>query len=299
MTGSGIMTVAELNLFNVDPYLPLVGKAVRPRLRPLGGAPRVIAFGISDEHGPAGVVVADMAAADSAEIVWLYVVQRLRGRGAGTSLLQAIERRALESGKKCAILMYFPDEETGGLEDFLSASGWTILTSRLTIFCINARIKQAPWFDRWTIPKVFEVFPWIERTDRDRDSLPGIISKIPEILRPSRYEHSFDPNTSIGLRRNGRIMGWLLTRQAGPKTLFYNAMFVHEELQGTGLAFAMVAEAVRREIEVYGPDSVGVIAASQGNPAMMRLINGRLAPYIVWKREAAGAERQLRSCGGR
>jgi len=67
----------------------------------------------------------------------------------------------------------------------------------------------------------------------------------------------------------------LLAEAEAEQALSDSALFVWPELRRTGLAFAMVSETTRRQIETYGADSVGVVVATADNTAMMRVVLAR------------------------
>jgi GNAT superfamily N-acetyltransferase len=284
--------LARLNLFTLHSVSPVLGANLRAGLE--DDPESRLAIGAWDDDGPAGAAVLELAAGDAADVVWLYVRAAKRGLEIGSRLMRALEPAATEHGRKRLRIVYPVREQEDVWNRMLQTLGWTLLPQRARRIRVSASaIAHAPWFERWRQSSSLEVVLWTELAVDERERLQAATEGLAPTLRPALLAAGCDRATSVVLRRDGEVLGWLFTHYIDPKALSYTALFVWPERRRTGLAFAMVSEATRRQIETYGPDSIGVVVATADNTAMMRVAERGLAPYVVHASPIRIAEKSL------
>ena len=102
----------------------------------------------------------------------------------------------------------------------------------------------------------------------------------PDILWPFQYEHDLEHCNSLGLRRKGEVVGWIITNRIATKAVRYTSAFIREEYRRPGRTFVLISEAVRRQAEALGYDSIGTFGVRMEQVAMVRLIERKLAPWL-------------------
>jgi len=285
--------VTPLHAWNVDRYAAMVAASLRHWLSQLGSDGPVLAFGCSDEDTPAGVVLVVENPPD-VDINWVYVLPSKRQRGFGDALLEAVEQWARARHRR-ALLMTRPIEPaSAALQTLLERRGWSIDGARLLVATLSASsMARSRWCERWT-RKPVDIFAWSDLTAAERHSLEESLPP-DDPLSPFRHELGSHAQTSLAMRRNGEVVGWLLTHPAGPKTVQYSLLGVRPDLRGHGGGFALAAACARQQILLDGEDALGVLAASTSNVAMMKLLahGGGLHPHVATLRQASVASKLL------
>lgn len=70
---------------------------------------------------------------------------------------------------------------------------------------------QMPWVEKFSLPKPYEIFPWDELSDQDKQY---IVNRKKETdwysdeVSPLFNIPEFEKINSIGLRLHGRVVGW-------------------------------------------------------------------------------------------
>lgn len=259
-------SVQPLNVFTLDHFRGLFPESM---------ANSALMFGASDEEGPTGIALGNISGT-LLDAAWIYVERSKRRRGIGRALLGALEEEARARGAKEAALVYAV-RESEPLLHLLASEGWRSGLAPAVRSKISTRIREAPWFQRAARTKGAEIIPWSTVTDAERARLEGV----PALFEPAFAERGADPHTSFALRKNGALAGWLFTHLLDPKTLSYTLLFVREDLRGSGIAFAMVACAVEKMVELYGADSVGSVFVMRANMEMSKVIDGALSRFVV------------------
>jgi hypothetical protein len=100
-------------------------------------------------------------------------------------------------------------------------------------------------------------------------------------VTPFLEEDRIDPRTSVGLRENGRLVGWLVGHRLGEGLVRYTCLFVHASVSVKGLGFRMLTESTRRQAQAdaHLEQAQAVWAVVAGNP-MADFVRRRLAPHL-------------------
>lgn len=132
----------------------------------------------------------------------------------------------------------------------------------------------------------FDASPWTGLTPTDREEIAALVAaELPEsdrIFNPLPRENRLDalPELSLVLRREGRVVGWLLgSRGALPGMVHYGHGYVLPDLQKRGWLIAGVQEVCARQVELLGPDTVAIFETSPRNDGMRRFMERQLDRY--------------------
>jgi hypothetical protein len=67
---------------------------------------------------------------------------------------------------------------------------------------------------------------------------------VPFNLSPFRLSHQFEPLNSLGIRKGGKVVGWLINHRIDSFTIQYSSIFVKAELQSQGLVLPLIWKAM-------------------------------------------------------
>ncbi len=253
-------------------------------------APAAPSFGIGYElfGQPVGLA---LASRDEGGVAWLlsvFILEEFRHKGIGTSLLARLEEEAARRG--CTRLKTIYPAGKPALERLFEKQGWATPIPRYLVCRSRGkdveRMRQADWMNNYPLPADFQVFPWAEATAEELARLPETLaadSTFTEDLSPFLGRTDFEPLNSLGLRYQGEIAGWMLTRRLTTGLVLYDRLFVRSIFQRTGRAVTLLAESIKRQClhEDHLPDIGGVWMTRADNWPMVRFIKRRMAPYLT------------------
>jgi GNAT superfamily N-acetyltransferase len=285
-----------LNPLTAIPYQAFTFPAFRSQLQRLG--PLSIAIGAIKEGCPVGLVLAERSA-DSrrAEVLSLFVTPSARRCGVGTALLTQLEQTLAECGCTEVQMVFMTGKPAiAALEQLLETHHWTAPQTRM-IVCKSTidRITQAPWMAQHHLPASFTVFPWHELTAADREALhqeQQTATWIPPDLAPlAQEQENLEPLTSLGVRYQGSVVGWLLTHRLNAETIRYTCSFIRTDLQRRGRIIPLYVEAIRRQAIAGIPHGIWTVPLR--HTAMFNFVQNRMAPYMTSIEATKGATKQL------
>jgi uncharacterized protein (TIGR03032 family) len=235
----------------------------------------------------------------AADVLSLVVAPEERGRGLGARLLGELERACAARGVRALGAGYRSSWKAAAIVGrMLRRAGWSEPTIKRRIAKADIGILSAPWLRRWldtARPRAGEeVFAWRDLSAAERAEIVArqrTESWFPAALAPFQIEHRIEETTSVGLRRRGRVAGWLITHRTAADTIQYTSLFVEPALQKLGHAVPLIAEAVRRHLAAEIP--YGIFMVDVENTAMMRFVERRLAPFLASTTDLLWSERWL------
>ena len=232
---------------------------------------------------PAGLGLARLAGKD-AEILSVFAARDFRHEGIGTALLTELEENLRARGAARARLSYNTASPCASyLERILDKLDWAKPAPSMLLAQAGDEIMQAPWFGARRFPSGFEIFPWSALTEGERTAMEESQAAspwAPDNLWPFQYEHDLEPSNSLGLRRKGEVVGWIITNRIAEKTVRYTSAFIREEYRRPGRTFILISEAVRRQAQTLGNDSLGTFGVWMEQGAMVRLMERKLVPWL-------------------
>ncbi|MBR8827123.1 MAG: TIGR03032 family protein [Gomphosphaeria aponina SAG 52.96 = DSM 107014] len=207
------------------------------------------------------------------EVLSFFVKPEYRNQGIGINLLQHLQKSLATEIK---IAYKVTDITTTALEPILRRLGWekpktTFLLAKTT----TEKIAQAPWLDQYPLPEKFTIFPWVEITPTELEELKQL--NYPPSLSPLTQDSRLEPLNSLGLRYDGKVIGWCLTHRVDQQTIRYSTMYVEPPFQKMGRGIALIAAALKLQINSNIPYYKYAVAAD--NQPMLRFTQKHLAPY--------------------
>jgi hypothetical protein len=108
-------------------------------------------------------------------------------------------------------------------------------------------------------------------------------------LEPWRADERFDEVSSVGLRQDGQIVGWVINHRAGPDMVTFTTSFVRHDLARRGVTFPLFVASLER-LQGTGVTCTFVTAGLYAH--MNRFVLRRCAPFATFCGETRGVSKQ-------
>ena len=228
----------------------------------------------------------------------LEISSGYRNSGIGSELIRLFENSAAECDKMIFTVIENEQSHEAALK-VLRKNDWG--APRITKFSYRSTIKKFFESSQWAarIPRYRYqqyFFSWSELTAEELKQLeenegPGSWRDNPFPSPPTAFGERFEPNTSLGVRRNGEVIGWCITGMYGPDTLLYGSFFLRKQYRKTGIAVSMFLESLRRQQEVGISQIVGFV--DKDNIEVTQLHERHFPPHILSKNAVFTVEKIL------
>ncbi|WP_279481393.1 GNAT family N-acetyltransferase [Aureimonas sp. SK2] len=255
--------------------------------------PYRIAVGITDGTLPIGLALGECDEHGNARLLSLCVAETHRRRGHGLSLLDAWQREAARRGARRLVFSFMSDATGhGALGTILQRAGWSA-PEPLILRVLGRAGVMADIVGRWPAvrdrlspPSGFQFSP-VEPDAADRRAIANLLADpaIGSMRGPLAYSGRLVPETSILLRREGAVVGWVVALPAPRKfvrgrmpAVEYAEFFLEPSLWRSGLGIGAFHHCYRRQAEVFGHASPAYFQTHTGRPAMLALCHRRFAP---------------------
>lgn len=237
---------------------------------------------------PAGLVLAEaMGGGQTGIIHSLFVAPRFRNLGFGKELLLFAEEKLREKGcTKFEICFIDDGNSTLAIKSILSKCGWGEPELMREINKIDMfSLSKENWPHRYHLPAAYTIIPWPDVLPEKLEELKALEHKwYPGYASPFK-DQPVSPHfsTSFWLCRQEEIVGWVMTRLTAPDTLYYDILFVREDLQKTGRGVQLLAEALKAQFREQIPFATHIVmhAAGFSNQPLIRFSERRLKPFAV------------------
>ncbi len=273
------------------PVLPLFGRAA-----PGSIASRFVAWRASDGDRPVGLVVGQRSEdGASVELVSLFVAADMRGQGVATALLAALETGVAARGVQRITGTYMTSKPSiAALERVFVKRGFAPPVQRkVAVRFTPEEPAAAPWYQKAKLPEGSEIFPWIERRPDEEAALKASQAAspwIPEALEPWRCDQQFHVPSSVGLRKDGQIVGWVINHQMTPTLVAFTVSYMRPDLARRGAIFSLYVESLER---LQGTGMTCTYVTDASFESMARFTLRRVAPYVGFCGETRGVTKEL------
>jgi GNAT superfamily N-acetyltransferase len=243
----------------------------------------------------ATVALADFTHDPSSDLIRLksiVVDAARRGRGIGQSLLERVEAEARALGARKIEAAFDARTEFGPrMRAIFAKKQWREPHPSLVMCRADDRVLEADWMNL-RLPDACEIFRWTEISASDLGEIEARRAEFawPEDLAPLRPD-AVETINSVGLRKAGRVVGWMLTKRASADTICYERLFVHPRHRARATGIALIAAAIRRSSEAG--IRLGSLNVRGDNAPMLAIVERRLAPYLASLSELVWVEKRL------
>lgn len=289
--------IATLNRLTAPLFAPMTFPAYRRRALLAGEPGGPVACGATEDGRPIGLALLEHVVGLGPMLRSLFVQPEQRGRGIGSALLAAAEAAALANEWDELRTVY----TAGGagidaFERVLARSGWDPPARRTWVMRATpvglteafARVRLRP------LDPATEIFPWRDLSDAEARELVRRQRETgwPNIeVFPFHYGPHFEPETSVGVRHGGEVVGWVVNHRVDATTLRFTCSYLREERQGTARLVVAYRHVVSAMPAAGFREVVWTVPVEF--PRMVHFAEKRIGPFLTSKRETRGSRKQL------
>jgi GNAT superfamily N-acetyltransferase len=247
---------------------------------------------------PVGLALAQRAPAipPTAEVLSLFVVPAFRGAGIATRLLACLEDALSRLGVSELSGTYMTGPPTlAALERVLAKRGFDPpMSRRLIIKFTPEQSRQCLWFQRARMPDGASIFKWAELTREELARLKQSQKErrwIHPKLEPWRWDRNFDPVSSVGMRKDGEVVGWVISHRMSPGVLAFTTAFMRTDLARRGASFPLYVATLE---SLMGSGVICLLMTDPNEfPSMARFVLRRCSPLAPFTGETRGVSKRL------
>jgi GNAT superfamily N-acetyltransferase len=277
-------------------FRPLLSILGTPSRDAQGNAPMACRAIVDGE--PAGLVLGHITPTtpDAIELLSIFVAPAHRGQGLATRLVECLEGHALARGVSQMTGSYMTGKPSiPALERVFAKRSFDPPKLRMIVLKFTPEeARECDWYKRARLPQRATIFPWSEVTPDEREWLKRSQAErqwIHPELEPWRCDQTFD-DSSVGMRRDGEIVGWVINHRAAPDLVTFTTSFMRADLARRGAIFPLYVASIERLM------GTGVICSFVTNAefdGMVKFALRRGAPFIHYAGETRGVAKQLRA----
>lgn len=276
-----MIAVVPLDATNGEWFAPVI---LAPARRTLARAERAFGFGVARDDAARGAAVATVST-DGARVALLSLVVAPgeRRQGVAGALLDAVIGGAKDRGARELVVRYGPGGKPSApaMLALLARRGFEAPRPFSDVHrATRDEIACLPWLERARLGPSFEPFPWGELSEGERRRLEQVrwYSSGEDPFAGS-MTHDPDPVLSLGLRRGGEVVAWLLASRVLGDAVLWHSLAVRRDLRGSGVGLALAGEAARRALAV--PELARwELAIDATNEAMLEFAARHLTPRL-------------------
>ncbi len=257
---------------------------LRPALLEDRGKPLVIAGVVADDE-PVGLAFGMGGSEQWFELVSIYVAPFFRNQGIGTRLLETIEQGFAKDGYRRGAHFLTIWEDDHSLVLFLVRRRWSRPALRQIVCKTNLDLAyQTPWLVRARLPAGYRIISWHEVTADQRAAMARRNARenpwFPADVDPFHFEPDCHRETSVGLLKGDRVVGWVITHVLDRTTLRWTCSYVSDDLQGAGRILPLWWEVAQRQRARTDMERF-IWTVPVTLPRMVRFARRRMRPWLL------------------
>lgn len=197
---------------------------------------------------------------------------------ASKSLLEEMERELAKQEIRM-LTATFPSNSP--IYQFLQSCQWEGPRIVMISSFFISHLFAPSWHLRaYRLPKGFAYFPWQQLTKEDKQIIQALWEKgdLSLDIYPFYEETTYQPN-SLGLRYEGKIVGWSLAESNTPQSLWYSKLYIDPAWRTSGIAIQLLSASIQRHDHVRFPNVYFRLNLVQSSLRWLRFVKKRLIPY--------------------
>ena len=236
-----------------------------------------------------GAIILETHPNGVAKIVSWYVLPPFRNLGIGKELLSRSEKLLRKNKFNSIHGEYRSDwKSISAFEHILQTRKWE--EPKIKVYLCKSSmdvILKAPWMNKLSLPKGMELFLWKNITQEEKNEIlhkKQTQNWYPEHLSPFQHENRMDLATSIGLKFQGKIVGWMITHRLKADTAEFTAAFIDQDLAGGGLRKqSLFLPVLAKSLHYLREDGAkyGIWQMQVDNPSIHKFVDKFLKPYLI------------------
>ncbi len=232
----------------------------------------------------------------SAELLSVLVDPEGRGQGIATALLEQVEHLAHARGASELTAVYMTGKPSiPVMERIFWKRGFQAPQARMvTLRFTPEEALETPWFKRVKLGDEFSVFPWKDLGKDERQALVESNATSPWVrpgLEAWRHDRSFDPVSSLGLRRHGQIVGWVINHEIEKGVVRFTCSYMGYGLGRRGRIMPLYTKSLER-LRAAGCRYCTFVTPVTYR-TMVEFVRRRCAPWATFFGETRGVVKKL------
>lgn len=240
-------------------------------------AERYFGIGVSDELRPVGLILGkpNLNYPENMMVVSIFIREEQRRKGLATMLFQRFEAEMKAQGYRGVEIWYLNNRESiEYIERILKRLGWAQPEVREQIYKCGIDNLNHEWINRYKIRRPFSYCNYSELSSTEKARLQeGCNVWYYQGLSPFIEEDKVNPETTLFLKYQGEIIGWIGTFKASAETIAYRSVFIKKEFWGTGAIIPLLLTAIRIHCEMIDKHPYAAFQVSLENKAMGKIIS--------------------------
>jgi GNAT superfamily N-acetyltransferase len=248
-------------------------------------------------ESPAGLALAQIRRDNpsSLEMLSVFVTADLRGQGIGTRLVAGLEDAARATAVQQLTGVYMTGKPSiTALERVFAKRGFPPPTLRMIVLKFTPEeAAHCDWYKKARLPAGCSIFPWSELTAEERARLKQSQAEAPWIhpdLEPWKCDQRFDEVSSVGMRKDGAVVGWVINHRASPTLVTFTTSFMRADLARRAAIFPLYVASIER---LMGTGVICSFVTSAKFESMVRFALRRGAPFIHYTGETREVSKAL------
>lgn len=293
-----IKSVVELDLHHLsskdvevchsllDPALWQCLEGIHPE--GIQNAKLVIFAALSEAGQLAGLAVANYYVNLSfAKLLSIRFVPGFKHADAILNLVSALEQNL--KSQNCLLLTYFysdSESELASTAEILRQAGWGEPQLRIVRCHFSDESFKPAWFYdslQAKLPKGFNIFPWSQLSPNDIQVLKHQQSEstFPPAVSPFHDQPTIDPISSLGLRYQGQVVGWMITNRLEGNVIRFSSLYIDREFRGTKLTLCLLARSIDLVIKAGIKHAILELNLTQADRGWITFVKEQLVPYTT------------------
>lgn len=220
----------------------------------------------------------------TAELLSIQVAESYRRQGIGTALFLFLQQNLVE--KECQAIAFQYEQNipfATALERILQQAGWASPKIYL-IRCYYDDVSHfhPSWIDLPPrLPPETEIFLWKNLLPEERSQILFSYEQgrfLPYLL-PFRREDQIELLNSLGIRYQGKVIGWNITHRFDPDTIVYSILYINKDYQYLGYAIFLLMQSMHMHKSSSVKKAIFEINLEEIDPSWWRFVKRRLIPY--------------------
>ncbi len=244
----------------------------------------ILGVSVTKDDNLVGLCISEYDSEKShSEIFSFYIEPEHRNTGIGQELLNKTEQILSHKGfEELRCFIWSSWESAEATKHLLKNQGWVEPTQLMEVYTTDtARVMSIPWRKNVQLPKGYEIVPWSWISPDEKKELidkQEFSQYYPEYLSPFHNLDKIACHTSLGLKYNNTIIGWLMTYWNSPNTLEYNNLFIKKEFRES---LEIPMEMIRKSTILQAEQGVPGIIWSVGheNPSLEQFFERKFGDY--------------------
>ncbi len=242
-------------------------------------------------HGgePAGLLLGlKLDAKEHLDILSLFIEKPHRGQKLSIEMMEFLEERCREFGIGNVQAFYFNNRPFVPLiNKIFDKCGYGPVEPSVFFCKCDRSFANMPMIEYTGLPDGFETFRWSDLGRSHKEKLRNEWEKkewFDEVLSPFKTEETIVPDISLGLKKDGSIVGWTICNYIeNERTILYTSIFIMPEHQGAALGIALQMRSIRGHLltDLAEKYPFALFEVKYDNHARLKMVKKKFAKYAV------------------